>query len=162
MEKIVHGFLSSCLDYCNALFTRINKSSPSHLQAIQNDDARLLRHSAKRAEISHTYIKSTKWTSSKLFVSASSQTHRCSQSLFTSSKSISYPSYKTEDWRDRASTLWNGDTRTVYHSTTTVNNFLFNQAPGYKCTLAKGSEIFYSTYLSYIFSFPNRIYNTVQ
>lgn len=67
MEKIVHGFLSSCLDYCNALFTRINKSSPSHLQAIQNDDARLLRHSAKRAEISHTYIKSTKWTSSKLF-----------------------------------------------------------------------------------------------
>lgn len=85
MEKIVHGFLSSCLDYCNALFTRINKSSPSHLQAIQNDDARLLRHSAKQAEISHTYIKSTKWTSSKLFVSASS--HRCSQSLFTSSKS---------------------------------------------------------------------------
>lgn len=51
MEKIVHGFLSSCLDYCNALFTRINKLSPSHLQAIQNDAARLLRHSAKRAEI---------------------------------------------------------------------------------------------------------------
>uniref|UniRef100_A0AAZ1WYF6 Fibrinogen C-terminal domain-containing protein n=1 Tax=Oreochromis aureus TaxID=47969 RepID=A0AAZ1WYF6_OREAU len=51
LEKIIHAFVSSRLDYCNALFTILDKSSLSRLQAIQNAVARLLTRSSKRAHI---------------------------------------------------------------------------------------------------------------
>lgn len=51
LEKIVHAFVSSCLDYCNSLFTSLDKSSLSRLQAVQNAAARLLTRSTQRAHI---------------------------------------------------------------------------------------------------------------
>uniref|UniRef100_A0A8C6PYD4 Reverse transcriptase domain-containing protein n=1 Tax=Nothobranchius furzeri TaxID=105023 RepID=A0A8C6PYD4_NOTFU len=51
LEKIIHAFVSSRLDYCNALFTGLSKTSLSRLQAIQNAAARLLTKSSRRAHI---------------------------------------------------------------------------------------------------------------
>ncbi len=42
MEKVVHAFVSSRLDYCNVLYLDLNQLSLSHLQLVQNSAARLL------------------------------------------------------------------------------------------------------------------------
>ncbi len=41
MEKVVHVFVSSRLDYCNVLFLGLNPHSLSRLQLVQNSAARL-------------------------------------------------------------------------------------------------------------------------
>lgn len=41
-EKLIHGFISSRLDYCNALFSSLNYRNFSRLQLVQNAAARLL------------------------------------------------------------------------------------------------------------------------
>lgn len=48
-QIIVHAFVLSCLDYCNALFTDSDKSSFGGLKQAQNAAARLLSHSSKGA-----------------------------------------------------------------------------------------------------------------
>jgi len=52
LEMIIHAFISSRLDYCNSLFTCLNKSSLSRLQMVQNAAARLLTGTNRRAHIS--------------------------------------------------------------------------------------------------------------
>lgn len=52
LEMIIHAFISSRLDYANALFTCVNKSSLVHLQTIQNTAAQLLTRSNRRSHIS--------------------------------------------------------------------------------------------------------------
>lgn len=47
--------MSSCLDYCNALFTSLDKSSLSCLQTMQNGMARL-PCSSKQAHIAHFFL----------------------------------------------------------------------------------------------------------
>lgn len=42
LEEIVQAFVSSCTDYCNTLFTGLDKSCLSRLQAIQNAPASLM------------------------------------------------------------------------------------------------------------------------
>jgi len=42
MEILIHSFISSRIDYCNALFLSLNKTVLHHLQSIQNAAARLL------------------------------------------------------------------------------------------------------------------------
>ena len=42
LEQVVHAFISSRLDYCNALYTGIGKNALSRLQSVQNSAARLL------------------------------------------------------------------------------------------------------------------------
>ncbi|KAF7645479.1 hypothetical protein LDENG_00203900 [Lucifuga dentata] len=49
MEMIIHAFISSHLDYCNSLFTCLNKTSLRHLQTVQSASARLLTKSTRRA-----------------------------------------------------------------------------------------------------------------
>ncbi|KAF7647374.1 hypothetical protein LDENG_00173240 [Lucifuga dentata] len=39
---VIHAFISSRLDYCNSLFTCLNKTSLNRLQTVQNAAARLL------------------------------------------------------------------------------------------------------------------------
>ena len=42
LETLIHAFISSRVDYCNALFTGLSKKSIKRLQLIQNAAARLL------------------------------------------------------------------------------------------------------------------------
>ena len=51
LEMIIHAFVSSRLDYCNSLFTCLNKASLDRLQLIQNSAARLLTRSNRRCHI---------------------------------------------------------------------------------------------------------------
>lgn len=46
-EKVIYAFISSRLDYCNALYTGISQFSFSHLQHVQNVAARLLTGACK-------------------------------------------------------------------------------------------------------------------
>uniref|UniRef100_A0A669BKN7 Reverse transcriptase domain-containing protein n=1 Tax=Oreochromis niloticus TaxID=8128 RepID=A0A669BKN7_ORENI len=50
LEIVIHAFISSRLDYCNSLFTCLNKNSLKRLQIVQNAAARLL---TKRSKYSH-------------------------------------------------------------------------------------------------------------
>uniref|UniRef100_A0A087YEZ4 Tick transposon n=1 Tax=Poecilia formosa TaxID=48698 RepID=A0A087YEZ4_POEFO len=54
LEMIVHAFVSSRLDYCNSLFTCLNKREFARLQVVQNSAARLLTCTHRRAP---DYIK---------------------------------------------------------------------------------------------------------
>ena len=51
-EKLIHAFISSRLDYCNALFTGLPKKTTERLQVIQNSAARLLTRTKRREHIS--------------------------------------------------------------------------------------------------------------
>ena len=51
LEMIIHAFISSRLDYCNSLFTCLDKKDLCRLQTVQNSAARLLTHTSKRAHI---------------------------------------------------------------------------------------------------------------
>ena len=51
LELIIHAFVSSRLDYCNSLFTCLNKSSIDRLRLIQNAAATLLTRSRRSCHI---------------------------------------------------------------------------------------------------------------
>ena len=51
LEKIMHAFVSSRLDYCNGLYTTLSSSSLSKLQLVQNTAARILTNTSRRAHI---------------------------------------------------------------------------------------------------------------
>lgn len=50
-ETVIHAFITSRLDYCNALYFGVNQSSLKRLQLVQNAAARLLTGSRKREHI---------------------------------------------------------------------------------------------------------------
>ena len=54
LEKVVHAFISSRLDYCNALYSGISKGNIRRLQLIQNAAARLLTGTKSSEHISPT------------------------------------------------------------------------------------------------------------
>lgn len=51
LQKIIHAFVSSRLDYCNSLYIGISQSSLSRLQLVQNAAARLLTGTRRRDHI---------------------------------------------------------------------------------------------------------------
>ncbi len=51
LEKVIHAFITSKLDYCNSLYTGISQTALSRLQLVQNAAARLLTRSHKRDHI---------------------------------------------------------------------------------------------------------------
>ncbi len=51
LEKAIHAFISSRLDYCNALYVGVSQSSLNCLQLVQNAAARLLTNTRKREHI---------------------------------------------------------------------------------------------------------------
>ena len=51
LEKAIHAFISSRLDYCNALFVGLAQSSISRLQLVQNAAARFLTGTSRREHI---------------------------------------------------------------------------------------------------------------
>lgn len=60
MEQIVHAFVSLHLDYCNTLFTGIDKSSLSHLQfrMLQPDSWHILGRELTLPQFYFLYISS--------------------------------------------------------------------------------------------------------
>ena len=50
-ECLIHAFISTRLDYCNALYTGINHASLARLQLVQNAAACLLTRTRKRDHI---------------------------------------------------------------------------------------------------------------
>ncbi|KAI2646354.1 putative RNA-directed DNA polymerase from transposon BS [Labeo rohita] len=50
-ETVIHAFVSSRIDFCNALFIGLPASSISRLQYIQNSAARILTHTKRSAHI---------------------------------------------------------------------------------------------------------------
>lgn len=60
LELIVHAFVSSRLDYCNSLFSCLNKKELSRLQLVQNSAARILTRSNRRTHIS-PILKALHW-----------------------------------------------------------------------------------------------------
>ena len=51
LEKVIHAFIFSRLDYCNALYMGIDQSAIRRLQLVQNAAARLLTGKKKRDHI---------------------------------------------------------------------------------------------------------------
>uniref|UniRef100_A0A8C9YNU4 Reverse transcriptase domain-containing protein n=1 Tax=Sander lucioperca TaxID=283035 RepID=A0A8C9YNU4_SANLU len=51
LEKAIHAFISSRLDYCNALYVGLNQTSIARLQLVQNAAARFLTNTSRRAHI---------------------------------------------------------------------------------------------------------------
>ncbi len=51
LEKAIHAFISSRLDYCNALYVGLNQSLISRLQLVQNTAARFLTGTSRREHI---------------------------------------------------------------------------------------------------------------
>lgn len=51
LEKIIHAFISSRLDYCNSVFTCFNKKALNRLQLVQNSAARLLTGTPRMSHI---------------------------------------------------------------------------------------------------------------
>ncbi|KAF7661202.1 hypothetical protein LDENG_00266910 [Lucifuga dentata] len=51
LEKVIHAFISSSLDHCNALYSGIRKSNIHQLQQVQNAAAWLLTGSNRRQYI---------------------------------------------------------------------------------------------------------------
>uniref|UniRef100_A0A8C6S601 Hexosyltransferase n=1 Tax=Neogobius melanostomus TaxID=47308 RepID=A0A8C6S601_9GOBI len=60
LEMIIHAFVSSRLDYCNSLFSCLNKKELSRLQQVQNSAARLLTRTNRRAHIT-PILKALHW-----------------------------------------------------------------------------------------------------
>ena len=57
---ITHAFVSSQLDYCNSLFTCLNKKELACLQVVQNSAVRLQTRSNRRTHIT-LVLKSLHW-----------------------------------------------------------------------------------------------------
>ncbi len=60
LEKVIHDFITSKLDYCNSLNTGISQTALSRLQLVQNAAARLLTRSYKRDHITPV-LQSLHW-----------------------------------------------------------------------------------------------------
>jgi len=51
LEKVIHAFITSQLDYCNSLYFGLPQSSLRRLQLVQNAAARLLTGTRRREHI---------------------------------------------------------------------------------------------------------------
>ena len=60
LEKIIHAFITSRIDYCNVLFTGLPKNCIEPLQIIQNSAARVLTKTKRRDHIT-PILKSLHW-----------------------------------------------------------------------------------------------------
>ena len=59
-ERIMHAFITSRIDYCNALLSGVSKTEVARLQLVQNAAARVLTKTKRRAHIT-PILKSLHW-----------------------------------------------------------------------------------------------------
>lgn len=50
-DRVIHAFITSCLDYCSALYFGVRQAALSHLQLVQNASAHLLTRSYRHEHI---------------------------------------------------------------------------------------------------------------
>ena len=55
-ETLIHAFMTSRLDYCNAVYAGVNQASISQLQLVQNAAARLLTGTRKQEHITPVVV----------------------------------------------------------------------------------------------------------
>ncbi len=60
LEKVIHAFITSCLDYCNSLYLGLPQSSIARLQMVQNAATRLLTR-AKETDRVTPILASLHW-----------------------------------------------------------------------------------------------------
>ncbi len=60
LEKLIHAFIFSRLDYCNTIYIGVNQTALARLQAVQNAAARLLTGTRKHEHIT-PILFSLKW-----------------------------------------------------------------------------------------------------
>ena len=60
LERLIHAFVSSRLDYCNGLLTGLSKQAVRQVQYIQNAAARVLTRTRKYDHISPV-LRSLHW-----------------------------------------------------------------------------------------------------
>ncbi len=68
-KKLVHAFMTSRLDYCNALLGACPASSINKLQIVQNAAARVLTRSRKYDHITTPILQSLHWLPIKFRIS---------------------------------------------------------------------------------------------
>lgn len=132
LEKAIHAFISSRIDYCNALYFGISQSSLHRLQLVQNAAARLLTSSSRYTHIT-PILSSLHWLPVRfridfkilmfvfralhglapLYLSDILILHRPSRALRSSSQMVlDVPRSRYKQWGDRsfavaAPKLWN-------------------------------------------------------
>ncbi|KAK7925857.1 hypothetical protein WMY93_008167 [Mugilogobius chulae] len=132
LEKAVHAFISSRIDYCNALYLGISQSSLHRLQLVQNAAARLLTNSSRYTHIT-PILSSLHWLPVRFridykilmfvfkalhglappYISDILTLHRPSRALRSSSQMVlDVPRSRYKQWGDRsfavaAPKLWN-------------------------------------------------------
>ena len=60
LEKVIHAFISSWLDYCNILYSGLSKKAISRLQLVQNAAAWLLTNTRRQENVSPV-LTSLQW-----------------------------------------------------------------------------------------------------
>ena len=60
LEKLIHAFITSRLDYCNSIFSGLTKKELGQLQLVQNAAARVLTRTRKATHITPV-LRSLHW-----------------------------------------------------------------------------------------------------